>query len=196
MAKNNVFKMLYCIKATVRHFDGNTENTVALTVAMDQNSSEGVRVYRNLTHDWVNKLIDAAPTYVDAAGDEKEADLASLPDNTELKFDAFELEEGYTFSRTVPALFQRFVVNGQTVERLVNNVTGIRLKGSPLTEEDIVRRTMFFRLTAKDGDGEHRYGIPNRKSIQRQLAEYWVGSANYNFDDELDQLVDEEDNQE
>ena len=195
MAKKINFRPLFVVAATVRHFDGNDENTVAMTVAYDENASIGTRVYRGLSHKWTKMLIAQSPTYVNEEGDSVEADIASLPDNTELEFDAFEVDKGYLFSEQVPPMYQVLTRDGQTTYRLVSTASGI-LFDDGRSVMDMVRSIMAFRLTAIDAQtGQHRYAIPSRKSIQRQLAEFWVGSPDVDYNDVMDGIVDEIDSE-
>lgn len=189
MAKKDSFQMLYAIKATVRRFEGNTENTVAITVAYDPNALEGTRVYRGVDTPWVQAIIESDEELT------KEA-ILEMEDNTELDIDAIELEEGRIFNEKVPPMFQYFVDrNGNEAKRTVSSVTGVITKSSGKTVADAVRSTMSFRLTALDENGQHRYGIPNRKSIQMELLAYWDGSDIRDFDQVMDDLLNEVENE-
>lgn len=189
MAKQS-FQMLYALKATVRRFEGSNP-TVAIIVGY-KDAKSGNRVYRGLNDPWVEAIIDAVND--DAITKET---LADAEDNFELELnEPVELESGRLFSQKVPPLYQYFTTNGQEVRRRVDTVTGVLIESSGLTVDDMVRRTMTFRLTALDENGQHRYGIPKRKSIQLQLLAYWDGEVTRDFDEELTALADEFDNEE
>lgn len=189
MAKQS-FQMLYALKATVRRFEG-SDPTVAIIVGY-KDAKSGNRVYRGLNDPWVEAIIDAVND--DAITKET---LADAEDNFELELnEPVELESGRLFSQKVPPLYQYFTTNGQEVRRRVDTVTGVLIESSGLTVDDMVRRTMTFRLTALDENGQHRYGIPKRKSIQLQLLAYWDGEVTRDFDEELTALADEFDNEE
>lgn len=184
MAKQS-FQMLYALKATVRRFEGSNP-TVAIIVGY-KDAKSGNRVYRGLDDPWVKAIIDAVN---DDAITEKT--LADAEDRFEIELDApVELESGRLFSQKVPPLYQYFTVNEQEVRRRVDTVTGVLIESSGLTIDDMVRRTMTFRLTALDENGQHRYGVPKRKSIQLQLLAYWDGEVTRDFDGELTALADE-----
>lgn len=189
MAKQS-FQMLYALKATVRRFEG-SDPTVAIIVGY-KDAKSGNRVYRGLNDPWVEAIIDAVND--DAITKET---LADAEDNFELELnEPVELESGRLFSQKVPPLYQYFTTNGVEVRRRVDTVTGVLIESSGLTVDDMVRRTMTFRLTALDENGQHRYGIPKRKSIQLQLLAYWDGEVTRDFDEELTALADEFDNEE
>lgn len=189
MAKQS-FQMLYALKATVRRFEGSNP-TVAIIVGY-KDAKSGNRVYRGLDDPWVTAIIDAVND--DAITKET---LADAEDRFEIELsEPVELENGRLFSQKVPPLFQYFTINGQEVRRRVDTVTGVLIESSGLTIDDMVRRTMTFRLTALDENGQHRYGIPKRKSIQLQLLAYWDGEVTRDFDEELTALADEFDNEE
>lgn len=189
MAKQS-FQTLYALKATVRRFEGSNP-TVAIIVGY-KDAKSGNRVYRGLNDPWVEAIIDAVND--DAITKET---LADAEDNFELELnEPVELESGRLFSQKVPPLYQYFTTNGQEVRRRVDTVTGVLIESSGLTVDDMVRRTMTFRLTALDENGQHRYGIPKRKSIQLQLLAYWDGEVTRDFDEELTALADEFDNEE
>ena len=182
------FQMLYAVAMTVRHFDGNKENTVQITVSVSNSStSEGTRVYRSLNHPWVKAIIEGNDFTLE--------DLQNADDATEYDIDAVELESGRLFSVKTPALYQFFTVDGVERQRVVDNVRGVLLESSGLNVSDMVRSTMRFRLTALDDSGQHRYAIPNRKSTQLQLLQYWEGGPVRDFDEILDNLADEVDNE-
>lgn len=184
MAKQS-FQMLYALKATVRRFEGSNP-TVAIIVGY-KDAKSGNRVYRGLDDPWVKAIIDAVND--DAITEET---LADAEDRFEIELDApVELESGRLFSQKVPPLYQYFTVNEQEVRRRVDTVTGVLIESSGLTIDDMVRRTMTFRLTALDENGQHRYGVPKRKSIQLQLLAYWDGEVTRDFDGELTALADE-----
>ena len=184
MAKQS-FQMLYALKATVRRFEG-SDPTVAIIVGY-KDAKSGNRVYRGLDDPWVKAIIDAVND--DAITAES---LADAEDKFEIELDApVELESGRLFSQKVPPLYQYFTVNEQEVRRRVDTVTGVLIESSGLTIDDMVRRTMTFRLTALDENGQHRYGVPKRKSIQLQLLAYWDGEVTRDFDEELTALADE-----
>lgn len=184
MAKQS-FQMLYALKATVRRFEG-SDPTVAIIVGY-KDAKSGNRVYRGLDDPWVTAIIDAVND--DAITKET---LADAEDKFEIELDApVELESGRLFSQKVPPLYQYFTVNEQEVRRRVDTVTGVLIESSGLTIDDMVRRTMTFRLTALDENGQHRYGVPKRKSIQLQLLAYWDGEVTRDFDEELTALADE-----
>lgn len=184
MAKQS-FQMLYALKATVRRFEGSNP-TVAIIVGY-KDAKSGNRVYRGLDDPWVKAIIEAVD------GDAITAEsLADAEDRFEIELDApVELESGRLFSQKVPPLYQYFTVNEQEVRRRVDTVTGVLIESSGLTIDDMVRRTMTFRLTALDENGQHRYGVPKRKSIQLQLLAYWDGEVTRDFDGELTALADE-----
>ena len=189
MAKQS-FQMLYALKATVRRFEGSNP-TVAIIVGY-KDAKSGNRVYRGLDDPWVKAIIDA----VNDGAITKET-LADAEDNFEIELDEpVELESGRLFSQKVPPLYQYFTTNGQEIRRRIDTVTGVLIESSGLTVDDMVRRTMTFRLTALDENGQHRYGIPKRKSIQLQLLAYWDGEVTRDFDEELTALADEFDNEE
>lgn len=189
MAKQS-FQMLYALKATVRRFEG-SDPTVAIIVGY-KDAKSGNRVYRGLNDPWVEAIIDAVND--DAITKET---LADAEDNFELELnEPVELESGRLFSQKVPPLYQYFTSNGQEIRRRVDTVIGVLIESSGLTVDDMVRRTMTFRLTALDENGQHRYGIPKRKSIQLQLLAYWDGEVTRDFDEELTALADEFDNEE
>ena len=184
MAKQS-FQMLYALKATVRRFEGSNP-TVAIIVGY-KDAKSGNRVYRGLDDPWVKAIIEAVDD--DAITAES---LADAEDRFEIELDApVELESGRLFSQKVPPLYQYFAVNEQEVRRRVDTVTGVLIESSGLTIDDMVRRTMTFRLTALDENGQHRYGVPKRKSIQLQLLAYWDGEVTRDFDGELTALADE-----
>nr|DAW98763.1 MAG TPA: hypothetical protein [Caudoviricetes sp.] len=184
MAKQS-FQMLYALKATVRRFEGSNP-TVAIIVGY-KDAKSGNRVYRGLDDPWVKAIIEAVND--DAITAES---LADAEDRFEIELDApVELESGRLFSQKVPPLYQYFTVNEQEVRRRVDTVTGVLIESSGLTIDDMVRRTMTFRLTALDENGQHRYGVPKRKSIQLQLLAYWDGEVTRDFDGELTALADE-----
>lgn len=184
MAKQS-FQMLYALKATVRRFEGSNP-TVAIIVGY-KDAKSGNRIYRGLDDPWVKAIIDAVND--DAITEET---LADAEDRFEIELDApVELESGRLFSQKVPPLYQYFTVNEQEVRRRVDTVTGVLIESSGLTIDDMVRRTMTFRLTALDENGQHRYGVPKRKSIQLQLLAYWDGEVTRDFDGELTALADE-----
>lgn len=184
MAKQS-FQMLYALKATVRRFEGSNP-TVAIIVGY-KDAKSGNRVYRGLDDPWVKAIIEAVDD--DAITAES---LADAEDRFEIELDApVELESGRLFSQKVPPLYQYFTVNEQEVRRRVDTVTGVLIESSGLTIDDMVRRTMTFRLTALDENGQHRYGVPKRKSIQLQLLAYWDGEVTRDFDGELTALADE-----
>lgn len=184
MAKQS-FQMLYALKATVRRFEGSNP-TVAIIVGY-KDAKSGNRVYRGLDDPWVTAIINAVND--DAITKES---LADAEDRFEIELDApVELESGRLFSQKVPPLYQYFTVNEQEVRRRVDTVTGVLIESSGLTIDDMVRRTMTFRLTALDENGQHRYGVPKRKSIQLQLLAYWDGEVTRDFDGELTALADE-----
>ena len=184
MAKQS-FQMLYALKATVRRFEGSNP-TVAIIVGY-KDAKSGNRVYRGLDDPWVKAIIEAVDD--DALTAES---LADAEDRFEIELDApVELESGRLFSQKVPPLYQYFTVNEQEVRRRVDTVTGVLIESSGLTIDDMVRRTMTFRLTALDENGQHRYGVPKRKSIQLQLLAYWDGEVTRDFDGELTALADE-----
>lgn len=184
MAKQS-FRMLYALKATVRRFEG-SDPTVAIIVGY-KDAKSGNRVYRGLDDPWVTAIIDAVND--DAITKES---LADAEDRFEIELDApVELESGRLFSQKVPPLYQYFTVNEQEVRRRVDTVTGVLIESSGLTIDDMVRRTMTFRLTALDENGQHRYGVPKRKSIQLQLLAYWDGEVTRDFDEDLTALADE-----
>lgn len=184
MAKQS-FQMLYALKATVRRFEG-SDPTVAIIVGY-KDAKSGNRVYRGLDDPWVTAIIDAVND--DAITKET---LADAEDKFEIELDApVELESGKLFSQKVPPLYQYFTVNEQEVRRRVDTVTGVLIESSGLTIDDMVRRTMTFRLTALDENGQHRYGVPKRKSIQLQLLAYWDGEVTRDFDEDLTALADE-----
>lgn len=184
MAKQS-FQMLYALKATVRRFEGSNP-TVAIIVGY-KDAKSGNRVYRGLDDPWVTAIIDAVND--DAITKET---LADAEDKFEIELDApVELESGRLFSQKVPPLYQYFTVNEQEVRRRVDTVTGVLIESSGLTIDDMVRRTMTFRLTALDENGQHRYGVPKRKSIQLQLLAYWDGEVTRDFDEDLTALADE-----
>lgn len=184
MAKQS-FQMLYALKATVRRFEG-SDPTVAIIVGY-KDAKSGNRVYRGLDDPWVTAIIDAVN---DDAITKKS--LADAEDKFEIELDApVELENGRLFSQKVPPLYQYFTVNEQEVRRRVDTVTGVLIESSGLTIDDMVRRTMTFRLTALDENGQHRYGVPKRKSIQLQLLAYWDGEVTRDFDEDLTALADE-----
>lgn len=184
MAKQS-FQMLYALKATVRRFEG-SDPTVAIIVGY-KDAKSGNRVYRGLDDPWVTAIIDAVND--DAITKET---LADAEDKFEIELDApVELENGRLFSQKVPPLYQYFTVNEQEVRRRVDTVTGVLIESSGLTIDDMVRRTMTFRLTALDENGQHRYGVPKRKSIQLQLLAYWDGEVTRDFDENLTALADE-----
>lgn len=184
MAKQS-FQMLYALKATVRRFEGSNP-TVAIIVGY-KDAKSGNRVYRGLDDPWVTAIINAVND--DAITKET---LADAEDKFEIELDApVELENGRLFSQKVPPLYQYFTVNEQEVRRRVDTVTGVLIESSGLTIDDMVRRTMTFRLTALDENGQHRYGVPKRKSIQLQLLAYWDGEVTRDFDEDLTALADE-----
>lgn len=184
MAKQS-FQMLYALKATVRRFEG-SDPTVAIIIGY-KDAKSGNRVYRGLDDPWVTAIIDAVND--DAITKET---LADAEDKFEIELDApVELESGRLFSQKVPPLYQYFTVNEQEVRRRVDTVTGVLIESSGLTIDDMVRRTMTFRLTALDENGQHRYGVPKRKSIQLQLLAYWDGEVTRDFDEDLTALADE-----
>lgn len=184
MAKQS-FQMLYALKATVRRFEGSNP-TVAIIVGY-KDAKSGNRVYRGLDDPWVTAIINAVND--DAITKET---LADAEDKFEIELDApVELESGRLFSQKVPPLYQYFTVNEQEVRRRVDTVTGVLIESSGLTIDDMVRRTMTFRLTALDENGQHRYGVPKRKSIQLQLLAYWDGEVTRDFDEDLTALADE-----
>lgn len=184
MAKQS-FQMLYALKATVRRFEGSNP-TVAIIVGY-KDAKSGNRVYRGLDDPWVQAIISA----VNDNAITKET-LADAEDGFEIELsEPVELESGRLFSQKVPPLFQYFIVNGQEVRRRVATVTGVLVESSGLTVDDMVSRTMTFRLTALDENGQHRYGIPKRKSIQLQLLAYWDGEVTRDFDEDLTALADE-----
>lgn len=184
MAKQS-FQMLYALKATVRRFEGSNP-TVAIIVGY-KDAKSGNRVYRGLDDPWVTAIIDA----VNDAAITKET-LADAEDRFEIELpEPVELENGKLFSQKVPPLYQYFTVNEQEVRRRVDTVTGVLIESSGLTIDDMVRRTMTFRLTALDENGQHRYGVPKRKSIQLQLLAYWDGEVTRDFDEDLTALADE-----
>lgn len=184
MAKQS-FQMLYALKATVRRFEG-SDPTVAIIVGY-KDAKSGNRVYRGLDDPWVQAIISAVND--DAITKES---LADAEDKFEIELDApVELESGRLFSQKVPPLYQYFTVNEQEVRRRVDTVTGVLIESSGLTIDDMVRRTMTFRLTALDENGQHRYGVPKRKSIQLQLLAYWDGEVTRDFDEDLTALADE-----
>ena len=184
MAKQS-FQMLYALKATVRRFEG-SDPTVAIIVGY-KDAKSGNRVYRGLDDPWVTAIIDAVN---DDAITKKS--LADAEDKFEIELDApVELENGRLFSQKVPPLYQYFTVNEQEVRRRVDTVTGVLIESSGLTIDDMVRKTMTFRLTALDENGQHRYGVPKRKSIQLQLLAYWDGEVTRDFDEDLTALADE-----
>ena len=184
MAKQS-FQMLYALKATVRRFEGSNP-TVAIIVGY-KDAKSGNRVYKGLDDPWVTAIIDAVND--DAITKES---LADAEDRFEIELDApVELENGRLFSQKVPPLYQYFTVNEQEVRRRVDTVTGVLIESSGLTIDDMVRRTMTFRLTALDENGQHRYGVPKRKSIQLQLLAYWDGEVTRDFDEDLTALADE-----
>lgn len=184
MAKQS-FQMLYALKATVRRFEGSNP-TVAIIVGY-KDAKSGNRVYRGLDDPWVQAIISA----VNDNAITKET-LADAEDRFEIELsEPVELESGRLFSQKVPPLFQYFIVNGQEVRRRVATVTGVLVESSGLTVDDMVSRTMTFRLTALDENGQHRYGIPKRKSIQLQLLAYWDGEVTRDFDEDLTALADE-----
>lgn len=188
MAKIKGFQMLYCIKAVVRRFEGNDQNTVAMTVGY-KDALSGTRVYRGLDDPWTKAIIDSS----DDETLTKDF-LAEQEDGYEITLDEpVKLEEGVQFSEPVPPLQQRFTVNGRQMHRRVDTVNGVLLKSSGLTIDDMVRRTMTFRLTQLDANGEHVYGVPKRKSVQLQLLQYWDGEIDYNFDADLTALADQVD---
>ena len=190
MAKQS-FQMLYALKATVRRFEGSNP-TVAIIVGY-KDAKSGNRVYRGLDDPWVTAIIDAVND--DAITKET---LADAEDKFEIELsEPVELESGRLFSQKVPPLYQYFnTADGIEVRRRVDTVTGVLIESSGLTVDDMVRRTMTFRLTALDENGQHRYGIPKRKSIQLQLLAYWDGEVTRDFDEELTALADEFDNEE
>lgn len=184
MAKQS-FQMLYALKATVRRFEG-SDPTVAIIVGY-KDAKSGNRVYRGLDDPWVQAIISAVND--DAITKES---LADAEDKFEIELDTpVELENGKLFSQKVPPLYQYFTVNEQEVRRRVDTVTGVLIESSGLTIDDMVRRTMTFRLTALDENGQHRYGVPKRKSIQLQLLAYWDGEVTRDFDEDLTALADE-----
>lgn len=184
MAKQS-FQMLYALKATVRRFEGSNP-TVAIIVGY-KDAKSGNRVYRGLDDPWVKAIIEAVDDNAITA-----ESLADAEDRFEIELDApVELESGRLFSQKVPPLYQYFTVNEQEVRRRVDTVTGVLIESSGLTIDDMVRRTMTFRLTALDENGQHRYGVPKRKSIQLQLLAYWDGEVTRDFDGELTALADE-----
>ena len=184
MAKQS-FQMLYVLKATVRRFEG-SDPTVAIIVGY-KDAKSGNRVYRGLDDPWVKAIIEAVND--DAITAES---LADAEDKFEIELDApVELENGRLFSQKVPPLYQYFTVNEQEVRRRVDTVTGVLIESSGLTIDDMVRKTMTFRLTALDENGQHRYGVPKRKSIQLQLLAYWDGEVTRDFDEDLTALADE-----
>lgn len=184
MAKQS-FQMLYALKATVRRFEGSNP-TVAIIVGY-KDAKSGNRVYRGLDDPWVKAIIEAVNDDAITA-----KSLADAEDRFEIELDApVELESGRLFSQKVPPLYQYFTVNEQEVRRRVDTVTGVLIESSGLTIDDMVRRTMTFRLTALDENGQHRYGVPKRKSIQLQLLAYWDGEVTRDFDGELTALADE-----
>ena len=185
MAKQS-FQMLYALKATVRRFEGSNP-TVAIIVGY-KDAKSGNRVYRGLDDPWVKAIIDAVND--DAITKES---LADAEDKFEIELDApVELENGRLFSQKVPPLFQYFTTaDGTEARRRVATVTGVLVESSGLTIDDMVSRTMTFRLTALDENGQHRYGVPKRKSIQLQLLAYWDGEVTRDFDEDLTALADE-----
>ena len=184
MAKQS-FQMLYALKATVRRFEGSNP-TVAIIVGY-KDAKSGNRVYRGLDDPWVKAIIEAVNDDAITA-----KSLADAEDRFEIELYApVELESGRLFSQKVPPLYQYFTVNEQEVRRRVDTVTGVLIESSGLTIDDMVRRTMTFRLTALDENGQHRYGVPKRKSIQLQLLAYWDGEVTRDFDGELTALADE-----
>ena len=184
MAKQS-FQMLYALKATVRRFEGSNP-TVAIIVGY-KDAKSGNRVYRGLDDPWVKAIIEAVNDDAITA-----KSLADAEDRFEIELYApVELESGRLFSQKVPPLYQYFTVNEQEVRRRVDPVTGVLIESSGLTIDDMVRRTMTFRLTALDENGQHRYGVPKRKSIQLQLLAYWDGEVTRDFDGELTALADE-----
>lgn len=185
MAKQS-FQMLYALKATVRRFEGSNP-TVAIIVGY-KDAKSGNRVYRGLDDPWVTAIINAVND--DAITKET---LADAEDKFEIELDTpVELENGRLFSQKVPPLFQYFTTaDGTEVRRRVATVTGVLVESSGLTIDDMVSRTMTFRLTALDENGQHRYGVPKRKSIQLQLLAYWDGEVTRDFDEDLTTLADE-----
>lgn len=185
MAKQS-FQMLYALKATVRRFEGSNP-TVAIIVGY-KDAKSGNSVYRGLDDPWVTAIINAVND--DAITKES---LADAEDRFEIELpEPVELESGRLFSQKVPPLFQYFTTaDGTEVRRRVATVTGVLVESSGLTIDDMVSRTMTFRLTALDENGQHRYGVPKRKSIQLQLLAYWDGEVTRDFDEDLTALADE-----
>lgn len=172
MAKRE-FKELYCIRAVYRLFG--TNPTIAMYISSDPEALTGVRVYRGLDHAWVKKAV-TVPT--DDIEDQAELDLVKNADG-----DLESLGKGYTFSENVPPLFQYIPTDNGEVSRVIDTVSGVIMASDNLTVDSVIRRTMLFRLTATDDEGNHRYGIPTRRRYWEDLAEYFVGEGTKDYDE-------------
>ncbi len=171
--------MLYAVEVIVRHFyDNPTRLCVVISDAPDK--KYGVKVWRNLNHPWAKIIIEQ--TYLCSN------DLHNMPDGCIIKLnEAIPLERGHIFSESVPPLYQRFYdANGNPIKnsyRIINTVEGVIPASSGLSIDEIVESVMHFRLHHCDKNGEHCYGVPRRKSILRQLAQYYVGTPVYDIED-------------
>ena len=176
--------MLYALSATVRHFQGQDSAQLQITVG-EKDSLSGARVYRGLDDPWAQAIIDSNEELT------KES-IEEMEDRAKLDIKNVKLEMGRTFSEQVPTMFQYFTDrNGIEQKRAVTTVSGVITANDPTSVDERVSSTMRFRLTALDENGQHRYGIPKRKSTQLELLQYWDGGDIRNFDETLDGLVDE-----
>lgn len=170
--------MLYAVGVTVRHFYNNpTRLCVVISDAPDNKS--GVKVWRNLDHPWTKTIIEQLCLHPN--------DLHNMPDGYAIELDeAIPLERGCIFSESVPPLYQRFYkANGDPIpnkQRIIDTVEGVIPESSGMNIDDIVKSVMHFRLHHRDRNNQHCYGVPNRKSITQQLAQYWVGSPIYDIE--------------
>lgn len=186
MAKRE-FRDLFCIRAVYRLFGNNP--TVAMYISSDPEALTGVRVYRSLDHAWVKKAVTVPEGNIE---DQTELGLTKDADG-----DLMSLGKGFTFSENVPPLFQYIPTDNGEVSRVIDTVSGVIMAADNLTVDSVIRRTMLFRLTATDDNGNHRYGIPTRKRYWEELADYFVGEGtkDYNEFTEFVNSLDEADMQ-
>lgn len=178
MAKQRDFEALYCIRAVLRRF--NATVSIAMYISTDPDALTGVRVYRGLDHSWIKTVLGKDFKVDDNLKDNTELSLIRDKETNKLP----SIGNGYTFTESVPPLFQYFQdSNGNTISRVVDTVSGVIMESDSTNVSSAIRRTMLFRLTAIDDAGQHRYGIPSRKRYWEDLADYFVGEGTRNYED-------------